>query len=180
MGANNHWRTGVATSKGHSSRWDTCPTSMIHVFHSCDWWRSFHNSPLRWWPDDHQKTSIPYSWHCWHSIGQCLGWIELLMIVINQLKRVYKEVNFDIGIKHSYLGMNVTVCDNEVRSTWMATSTVIREGNLDHFCSEREKLLFLSTRVVNKSTINDLKESNRCLKYLNKTISWTHPVSKQF
>jgi hypothetical protein len=102
------------------------------------------------------------------------------MIVINQLKRVYKEVNFDIGIKHSYLGMNVTVCDNEVRSTWMATSTVIREGNLDHFCSEREKLLFLSTRVVNKSTINDLKESNRCLKYLNKTISWTHPVSKQF
>jgi hypothetical protein len=33
---------------------------------------------------------------------------ELRMSTINHLKKVYKEVSFDIGCKHSYLGMTFT------------------------------------------------------------------------
>jgi hypothetical protein len=40
---------------------------------------------------------------------------ELLMVVINQLKKFHKEVSFDIGIKHSYLGMTFTFGNDEVK-----------------------------------------------------------------
>jgi hypothetical protein len=97
-----------------------------------------------------------------------------LMLTINHLKKVYKEVSFDIGCKHSYLGMTFTFNNEEVKIEMEGyISNLITEGNItgtsstpagsDLFADEETsplpaadqkemhttvaKLLFLSTRV---------------------------------
>jgi hypothetical protein len=97
-----------------------------------------------------------------------------LMSIITQLKNIYKEVSFDIGSKHSYLGMTFTFANEEVKIEMEGyISNLISLGNISGtsstpagadlfiddetsllpFSDQKEmhttvaKLLFLSTRV---------------------------------
>jgi hypothetical protein len=97
-----------------------------------------------------------------------------LMLTIDHLRKVYKEVSFDIGCKHSYLGMTFTFNNEKVKIEMEGYITnLITEGNIsgtsstpagsDLFIDEETpplpaadqkemhttvaKLLFLSTRV---------------------------------
>jgi hypothetical protein len=71
---------------------------------------------------------------------------ELLMVVINQLKKFYKEVSFDIGIKHSYLGMTFTFGNDEVK--------INMDGYINNIISDNN-IKGTSTTPAGKDLFND-------------------------